>query len=87
LQGLEKSTIQNERAATDIAKLGRLEVALMETPWYRVKARKAIQDQINHLVWTVFLWSVSYERTGQPAGSKGPATAAPRGTADAEQGN
>nr|WP_276978661.1 hypothetical protein [Ferrimicrobium acidiphilum] len=84
MQGIEKSAIKDKRAANAVARLGQLEVSLMETPWYRFKARKALQDQINHLVWTVFLWSVSFNRADLETDSKEQTIIAPQGAADAE---
>ncbi|MDG6989516.1 MAG: hypothetical protein JRN21_09415 [Nitrososphaerota archaeon] len=62
MDNIVESTVDNKRAANFITKLGQLEVSLTETPWYRLRKRKALQDQINHLVWNLFLWSVSYKK-------------------------
>jgi hypothetical protein len=55
--------IDDKKIANDVQRLGKLEIALGETPWYRFGTRKKLQDEINHLEWQLFMWGVSYRDT------------------------
>lgn len=54
-------SIDDKKVADEVQRMGQLEIALSETPWYRFKARKKLQDEINHIEWRLFFWSVKYK--------------------------